>query len=769
MRSLVLAVTTAVYVAFPLAGVAQEVDSSGRVLDEIFVVAQKKGRAENLQDVPAAITAYNADQLDGIVFEKLDDLSYSIPNVQLEQVGTFPGVQNFSIRGQGINSSIPSVDPTVGVFVDGIYQATTYGTVLDTWDLESVEVLRGPQGLLFGRNVTGGAVTVRTARPDTEGEALFKAKVLGTNEDRIGAGIAFEAPFSPGVAAGKIMLYYDDDGGYFENDNVTAPIFQAPPLPFPLTEFDGVNPASSSQRDGGKLETKIVRPTLVFTPGDSVEMTVIMEHGEVDGDGAQWTVVDGFLPSIALGGLPDIVGVRDGADEFATTSNDYGFADVEWDSLTFEMNLDLWGGTLTNVFGWKDVEQGSATDVDGSYLPAFVAVGETSQDQWSNELRWAGNIGDNWDTTVGFYYLKTDQNYRESRYIQVNPADLSILPGPAAITLALGGEMDTDTFGFFWNNEFIVSDKLTLLAGVRYSDEEKDADIISGPDGVPQGGGFGPCQDVDGFVCTVDDLDGDWDNVTPKFGLKYQINDDTQAYATYTKGFRAGGFNFRNARPDVIPAGPTDEEEQDSYEVGIKTELFDNTARVNLAYFRNDIDDIQRELNLGDPQVVVLQGTINAGDGRIKGVELEFDAVPTDALRVYGNIGYLDGEYKRKNPAFTSFLGNELPRLAPWQFSLGSSYDFSLDGNGTLRVQADYGYRDENFYDDANTQEFDTQHRLGGSINWFSPDDKWTVSLFGKNLRDEANYGNLTSIAGLWTAGPMQKGREYGLQIQYRD
>jgi len=147
-----------------------EVDSSGRQLDEILVVAQKKDRAENLQQVPISITAFPAQELDARFIQNLTGLSYTIPNVQMEEVGTFPGVQNFSISGQGINSSIPSVDPTVGLFIDGVYMGTTFGTVIDMWDLESVEVLRGPQGLLFGRNVTGGAVTVRSARPDPRGE-----------------------------------------------------------------------------------------------------------------------------------------------------------------------------------------------------------------------------------------------------------------------------------------------------------------------------------------------------------------------------------------------------------------------------------------------------------------------------------------------------------------------------------------------------------------------------------------------------------------------
>ena len=275
-----------------------------------------------------------------------------------------------------------------------------------------------------------------------------------------------------------------------------------------------------------------------------------------------------------------------------------------------------------------------------------------------------------------------------------------------------------------------------------------------------------------------------WDYWTPKLGVQWDFAEDAQAYAFWTKGYRAGGFNFRNAKPGVppfgYPAGPTLEEEQSSYEIGLKAELFDNKLRTNLAYFNNDIDDMQRELNQGDADVIVLQATINAGDVTIKGVEFEFNAAPTDAYSVWGSIGYLDGEYKNLSaigsgvtlcttfPACPPVIGGQVPRLARWSFSLGSSYDFYLEGNGILRLQADYGYRDPNYYDDSNLQLFDTQHRLGGSINWISPDDQWTVSLFGKNLRDEANYGNLTSIAGLFTAGPMQKGREYGLQVQFR-
>jgi iron complex outermembrane receptor protein len=776
---------------FSLPVAAQITDSSGRQVDEILVVAQKKGRAENLQEVPAAITAFNEEQLDTLLYTDFTDLGYTIPNVQLEEVGTFPGVQNFSIRGQGINSSIPSVDPTVGVFVDGVYLGVTYGTVLDTWDLESVEVLRGPQGLLFGRNVTGGAITVRTARPDPSGELGIKARVLATDVDRNGVSAAIEGPIVQDVFAAKLMGYYEDDDGYFDNVNPCGGAFGANQGYVSFDQTAGAPgegcpgvPAGApvtSQRNAGQFETKIARPSFVWTPSETLELALITEYGKAEGDGAAWTVINKVQP---VPGLPPAVegGPSGQIPEFSTTLNEYGFSDIEWKNATLEFNWDVFGGTLTNIAGWRDVEQSSATDIDGGYLPAFTAAGFTNQDQFSNELRFATTLMDKWDLTLGVYYLTQDIEYREGRYIQVNPATLQ--PTADFIRLALGGDMSADTYGIFWNNDITFAEDWTLTAGIRYSDEDKDTRIISGPTGAPPGGGFGPCQTVPdpgaggGFDCQYDNLNGSWDNWTPKLGLRWQFLDNTQAYAFWTKGYRAGGFNFRNARPEIIPAGPTEQEEQNSYEVGLKTELFDRRLRMNVAYFFNDIQDIQRELNLPDLQVLVLQGTINAGDVEIRGLELEFQAVPIDRLSLFGSVGYLRGEYTRINPLWagdvpgvvppTPYIGDELPRLAPWSWTLGGSYDVPLSSYGLLNLSTDYGWRDRNFYDDSNTQQFNIQRRLRASVRWISPNDSWTVSVFGKNLLDEANYGNLTSIAGIYTAGPMQRGREYGLQVEYR-
>ena len=717
----IAAATLTASLALPTDAWAQE-GSAGALLDEVVTVARKRSEAEAVQEVPIAVTAFGAEQLDALFVTKLDDLSHLMPNVQLEAVGTFPGVQNFSIRGQGINSSIPSVDPTVGIFVDGIYLGTTFGAVIDTFDLESVEVLRGPQGLLFGRNVTGGAVLLRTKRPGNE--FAVRARVGGTDEDQFNVAASIEGPLNDQFSA-KLVAYYDDDQGYFRNANQQS----VPSAPVPGVFYFN----AATGRNVGEMETRLFRPTFTWTPTDTQEWTLILESGNSEGDGAVWankTAQDAGAQSY-----------------FVTTLDEVGFTDLEWNQATLETNIDeVAGGTITNIMGWREVEANSATDVDGTNLPIFAASGLTKQDQYSNELRWSGSFSDTWDTTFGVYYFDQDVSYREGRLIQ-----------GGAVRLALGGSMQAENFGLFWNNDFLINDEWTASVGIRYTDESKSAQIFTAG-----------CLDIVTFSCAADNLEGNWDNITPKIGFERTINEDVRLYGFWSKGFRSGGFNFRNAKPLTIPPGPTQEEENNTFEIGLKSELADGRMRLNVAVFHNEIDDMQRELNLPDLDVVVLQGTINAGDVEIQGIEVDFVALLTDTFSINASVGFQDGEYTSVNPAFASFLGSELPRLAPGNGSFGFSWDIPLDANGLINIAGNYTYRDQNFYNDSNTEFFEEQERVGASINYFSPDDQWQVSLYGKNLSDEPNWGNLTSIAGLFTAGPMQKGRLIGLQVDYR-
>ena len=718
--------------------------TAGVMLEEIVTVARKRSQAESVQDVPVAVTAFGQAQLDALFVKKIEDLSYTMPNVQLESVGTFPGVQNFSIRGQGINSSIPSVDPTVGVFVDGLYMGSTYGVVIDTFDLESVEVLRGPQGLLFGRNVTGGAVVIRNARPD--GEFGARVRVGTTDEDRFNIAAAIEGSLAEDVLAAKLVVYYDDDEGYFDSVNTTAP---HPLQPFYINAADGSRV--------GAMETKFFRPTLVWTPDEDVEFVLTYEQGESEGDGAAWSNVT----AQRAGALPD----------FATLSDEVGFTKINWDQTTVELNIDNVGnGTITNILGWRTVEADSAADIDGTDLPIFAAPGLADQEQFSNELRWAGRISEAWDVTVGAYIFDQDISYREARYIWLPPP---LGPDPFGVNLqrALGGDMDAKNIGLFWANDFHLGDAWTLTAGLRYTEEEKTAQIITGR-----------CADNTNFTCSFDNLSGKWDNVTPKVGVQYRLNDTTQMYGFWTRGYRSGGFNFRNAKPNVIPPGPTNEEENNTFEVGLKTDFLDGRMRVNVALYNNDIEDMQRELNMPDADVIVLQGTINAGDVTIKGAEIDIVAAITDGFVLNASYGWQDGEYDSLNPLVPAMeallrgagaigptdvlIGQDLPRLAPTNYSVGLSWDIPI-GESLVNLRASHSFRERHPYDDANNQYFDDQRRTNASVSWFSSDEMWNVSLYGTNLEDEANWGNLTSIAGLWTAGPMKQGRELGLEINF--
>ena len=663
--SAVAIIATAVVFSLPGAVMAQNSGGgAGALLEEIVTTARKKSEAERVQDVPVAVTAYGADQLDALFVKNIEDLSFVMPNVQLESIGTFPGVQSFSIRGQGINSSIPSVDPTVGVFVDGLYMGTTYGVVIDTFDLESVEVLRGPQGLLFGRNVTGGAVVIRNARPT--GETGVRFRLGATDEDRFNFAAAVEGALIEDVLAAKLVVYYDDDDGYFRNINPQA----ATPAPHPLQPFYE-NPADGS--NVGAVRSRIYRPTLVYTPNDDVELMFSVEHGSMDGDGAPWTSVTAQRAGVQ----PD----------FATTSDETGSTDIEWTQVTTELNIHgIGNGTLTNIAGYREVDSSSVADIDGTDLPIFSVPGTADQDQFSNELRWSGSFSDNWNATIGLYYFTQDVSYREARYIWL-PPPLGPAPLGVNLTVPLGGDMDASNFGAFWNNEIYLNDSWTLSAGIRYTDESKDAQIIS--QAFP-----GDCTDNITFNCTFDDLSGDWDNITPKLGLQWRIDDDTQLYGFWSKGFRSGGFNFRNARPAQIPPGPTEEEENNTFEIGLKTDFNGGRMRLNVAAFHNEISDMQRELNIPDPAVLVLQATVNAGDVTITGIEADFVALLTDNFSINASVGFQDGEYDSIDPFIVGLtaqlralnviapdgdvIGDELPRLAPSNYSFGFSWDIPL-------------------------------------------------------------------------------------------
>ncbi|MEL7029021.1 MAG: TonB-dependent receptor plug domain-containing protein, partial [Pseudomonadota bacterium] len=296
--------------------------------EEILITGLKKASAQRLQDAPVAAAAFGADELDARHVRSLTTLSYATPNVALEDIGTTPGTANFAIRGLGVNSSIPSVDPTVGVFVDGMYLGVNAGVVLDTFDLESVEILRGPQGLLFGRNVTGGAVLVTTTAPGDEVELDARVAVATGLEKTVSARVS--APLIADLLSVKLAAYLSEDDGYFNN------------------LFDG--------EEFGEDRTTLFRAAARATPTDGLDLTVRYERGTSEGDG----------PAAQNRGFFD----RDGFD---FSIDERGLHENEWDQVTAEANLDVGfgDGVITNIFGWRRYDQTTLADIDATEFFLF--------------------------------------------------------------------------------------------------------------------------------------------------------------------------------------------------------------------------------------------------------------------------------------------------------------------------------------------------------------------------------------------------------------
>lgn len=506
-KSLIRLVLLAAASPLVLTAGVQAQSATEALRDVITITATKRPEGADVQDVPIAVTAYSADQLAALQFRDISSLSYLIPNVQLEDIGTAPGIANFSIRGMGVNSSIPGNDPTVGYFVDGMYYGINAGVVIDNFDIEGIEILRGPQGVLFGRNVTGGAVVVRTTTPTDE--FRFSGRAAVETGLRYVASASVSGPLIDTIA-GKLAVYRSQDDGWFTN------------------LFDG-----SSH---GESEVTIIRPAFAFRPNDDLEFIFRFEHGWTDGDGpAGQNHVNGF----GIGGL-----FERGTFDFSI--DEPGFAKSWWTQAISETNIRVGfgNGTITNILGWREYRGRSHSDIDALPVFAFHAFASNNQYQWSNELRYAGTFdAGSWgtlDVTTGLYYFQQEVDYVELR----------LLAGGALIAPG-GGQIEHDSWGVFANFDLHATDRLTVSFGGRYSWEDKTARIQSLLPNLVVPLHLNPCEYGGG--CNVTPgipgafFDSDsWTSFAPRVGFRYRYNDSSQIYGSYSQGYRSGGYNLRN-------------------------------------------------------------------------------------------------------------------------------------------------------------------------------------------------------------------------------
>lgn len=702
----------------------EERSSSLDSIGNIIVTGTKTANPEDVQDVPLAVTAFNADTLEAFKVRDVQGLTFQAPNVSLDQIGTSRGTANFSIRGLGINSSIPSIDPTVGVFVDGVYLGNNAGVVFDIFDLESIEILRGPQGVLFGRNVTGGAVLINTGNPTEDFQGKFRAAVDGPFLDDGRGGNNYtvsgvlSGPIVEDTLLFKVGAYYNNDEGYFTN------------------LFDG--------SDFGEAETMILRGALEARLGD-LTLTGKLDYFESEGDG----------PAGQNRGIFE-------RDSFDFAIDNRGFYDNEIWTGSLTADWDIGPGTLTNIFGYRTYSGTTDADIDATSLFLFHSNTETEQEQISNEIRYAVST-DNFDITVGGFYFDQSLAYTEVRD----------LPPLSPLTFFGGGDQDHEVLGVFANGQFNLTDNFSVIAGLRWSQETKDAaityvrprpacSVVDGTCPTTGTNGFG-LPENNGFTDSVR-----FRNLSPKLGVQYEWN-DSQVYAHWTRGFRSGGYNFRitNANAfEAIANGPGGslsfgEEQVDNFEVGGKFQTEDGAFTLNVAAYITKIQDMQREVNQSDPNAGVAQSIFNTADATITGFEAESRIRLDDSLIFTANIGLIDDSYDTilfdisgDGVIDDADLDLRLPRVPAVTFGFGFIHELFL-GDNEILTRINYQYRDEFAYTDDNRGFVQDISNLEANITWVTPIDGFSLSVYGRNLFDQVQVGGDTQIP---FGGPLSNG-----------
>jgi iron complex outermembrane receptor protein len=755
----------------PVAAFAQDADapvqdestSTLDAINEILVTGTKTRDAENVQDIPLAVTAFNAGTLEAFKIRDISGLSFQAPTVSLDQIGTSRGTANFTVRGLGINSSIPSIDPTVGVFVDGVYLGINGGVVFDLFDLDSVEILRGPQGVLFGRNVTGGAVVINTGNPTEDFRGKFRAAVDGPALDGGRGGPNYtvsgviSGPIITDTLLFKVGAYYNKDEGYFRN-------LAADTIP-------------TLSENHGAAETKILRGALEARLG-GLTLLGKLDYFESEGDG----------PAAQNRAFFDRNSFDLAIDEPGNYANE-----IWTGSLTG--TIDIGPGTLTNVFGWRQYDASTRGDIDATPRFLFHSNTETAQEQFSNELRYAIST-DRLDLTLGGFWFKQDLAYTENRELR---RDLPVNLQPPVFYG--GGSQEHEVIGVFANAQYELFDNLSVIAGIRWNQETKDAavtyvlpraqcSVLQGtcPTGTQP---FNPATETNGFTDSVR-----FRNLSPKLGLQYEFGAG-QVYGHWSRGYRSGGYNFRITNVAVFNRAFAatgnlffDEEKVDNYEIGGKFQTADSSFTFNVAAYMTKVGNMQREVNLADPGAGVVQNILNTADATITGFEAEARMRVSQSLAFTANIGIIEAEYDRvlfdisgDGLINDTDLALSLPRVPPITVGAGLIHELEL-GNSTVLTRVNYQYRDEAAYTDDNLGWLNSLSNLEANITWETPVHGLSLSLYGRNLLDEVQEGGDTQVPfggpnstgvrrpfapnpTVGTFSPLMRGRNVGIEALF--
>lgn len=685
-RALMLAGASAVALsALPAAAQEAPADEQAATLDEVVVTARR--REERLQDVPVAVTALSAQALENLQASDIGDLEAAVPNLTLHEGDASNAV--VYLRGVGQIDSLAFADPGVGVYVDDVYLGRAQGAFLSVYDVARIEVLRGPQGTLYGRNTIGGAVKfVSTPLDDLwSGRAEASIGDYGLVETRLSLGGGLNGD---GTLLGKAAVSTSRRDGYSDN------------------AFTGFDDGDKDQIAG--------RVSLEYRPSADLSVRLNLDASR---DRPQTSRTPARATGV-LGLYPDTR-----ADPFKVDAdfNDLNRLDTFGAAVTADWSLSD-AVSLKSITAWRSMDYASHLDLDATPLAVFGVYVDENQHQFSQELQLSWT-GDRMNAVAGlFYFDESDLTY-------------SGLLGPV-INLVTGSLNDqrNRSYAAYGQGTWEITDRLSLTAGLRYTSEDKDftrTQTFYGPLTEP------PARDAPGLLVTDIDTGASWDSWSPKAGVDFKISDDVMAYASVSRGFKSGGFDGR--ANDGAGAAPYDPETLWAYEAGIKSSLLDRRLTANLAVFHNDYTDLQLSSFSADGAGGFVALFTNAGAATIRGVELELAARPFDGLTLNATMGYLDARYDDyAGPGGVDISDQrELVNAPEWSARLGGVYVTDLGQAGSLTFGADAAYRSK-VYSTVSSSETLAQgaHTLVDAfVRWSDADDRLFAQIGGKNLTDE--------------------------------
>ncbi len=757
------------------------------LMEEITVTARK--RDEGLQQTPVAVSAYGAEDLEYRGITNISEIAAFSPNLIFQNNPSFGGASNTAaiyVRGIGQKEFLPTTEPGVGLYVDGVYIARSVGAILELVDVERVEVLRGPQGTLYGRNTIGGAINITTRKPQNEFSGDLE---LGIGEDgylnligSLNTGLSEQFFVSGQLASSEQDGYVTRTDGLDlgDDDTVTGRIAMRW-LPSDTVEVNLSLDATRDDENGPALNLVGINfgaPVDPNTPPFAIihnifanfdENGVPLPAAQFDDTGAP---IPCAIPPAPLNtAIPRCYDnrylVTEGPNQ--GTAPAYSDTDIVGSNLTIDWQItDM--VSLKSITARRELDSEFARDGDHSPHTISQFVDLMDQDQFTQEVQLSGQSHDsrlNW--ILGAYYFEESGN-------NVNLLDFTVS------RFRSGGRFDNESLAFFGQGSWAINDLLSLTAGLRYTDETKkflpDQIIFENKfagTGHPQLDA--PFMQAGGRILPFLKKTIDITETSPLVTLAYQANEDLMSYVTYSEGFKSGGFSQRVFPPIVVPftapAGtpdidliPTFEPEfVEVWEWGLKWTGMDGNLRANGAVFHTEYDDLQIQVFTSVAPV-----TKNAASAEINGAELELKAITGTGWFGELAIGYVDARYTSIDAA-TTFVSksNDFERVSEWSLSTAISKDIDLDSAGSLSARLDWSYHSSFFNDTFNTPQIaqdDGYDVINANVTWRDASDSWRVVAGVRNLTDEKYL--ITGIIGdaFQSYEQMQnRGREFWLRV----